>query len=721
MKRLINPVLFRKKVILIITFILIVVGLFSEVFMKQHPENIKPKMREGTITLKSGTRDRDVPEYSFIVDPQGLQFGYADYFQAYNDLPIGVQPQTSYPNLFSAGGVYIGYRTKSSAGVSQVNYSYINSSGIVEADISLGAVGYYVDLAIDDYTADPIMTWHGYIDADDTPDCFYTYDLYHLLGSHGLWKPPAIWLDMNNQQDLFPFPDDEFVWPIVKIGPSPLENMKRVYIYASNSTEGHGSVNYPSENVMFAYADFDYNDLNNQIDFDWTYQTIPELDAWNAEDPEWRRPYKAMAVHENIVIFFGFHVGYAAGPPYPEDKLFVLINENYGEGGFELIESDDWFFDMPNVENLFPTDNVKASISGTGHFNVTFKDNFSKVSFVGAMNLSFQEPDDPEWYYWPNANMYYPKEFIFDLNTQEFSFFDLYPQGANPADDLPMRPWDLDEDGIADELDPEGNPLWEMDWPIYYYEPDDAFHYNHYFMASNPDNGWLAAVWTDGNYAKLNYDGNEGYEDWNDISEIAIVVSRDNGETWSDPIFMNANTSDGNYVPQLNEMIPCFVYPAEYIEDLGDGHGKLHLFFLDDNSFGSYHSQSQGLDNGGTFQYAALDIDFDSYVSAENNNIILTSSLAQNYPNPFHLSGNNRTNSTMINFSLNEASDVRIEVYNMKGQKVKTLTNDFYTAADHHVTWDGTDDNNRNVSSGIYFYKMRTGGDVTAKKMILMR
>ena len=247
MKRLINPVLFRKKVILIITFILIVVGLFSEVFMKQHPENIKPKMREGTITLKSGTKNRDVPEYSFIVDPQGLQFGYADYFQAYNDLPIGVQPQTSYPNLFSAGGVYIGYRTKSSAGVSQVNYSYINSSGIVEADISLGAVGYYVDLAIDDYTADPIMTWHGYIDADDTPDCFYTYDLYHLLGSHGLWKPPAIWLDMNNQQELFPFPDDEFVWPIVKIGPSPLENMKRVYIYASNSTEGHGSVNYPTK------------------------------------------------------------------------------------------------------------------------------------------------------------------------------------------------------------------------------------------------------------------------------------------------------------------------------------------------------------------------------------------------------------------------------------------------------------------------------------------
>jgi len=184
---------------------------------------------------------------------------------------------------------------------------------------------------------------------------------------------------------------------------------------------------------------------------------------------------------------------------------------------------------------------------------------------------------------------------------------------------------------------------------------------------------------------------------------------------------MNANINDGNYVPQLDEMIPCFVYPADFIEDLGDDHGKLHLFFLDDYSFGSYHSGQHGQDIGGTFQYASLDIDFDSYVSAGDHNVVLSSFLAQNYPNPFCLTGDSRTNSTRIDFSINESDNVLIEIYNMKGQKVKTLTNDFYSANDHSVLWDGTNDNNRIVSGGIYFYKMRTGEDVTAKKMILMR
>ena len=62
-----------------------------------------------------------------------------------------------------------------------------------------------------------------------------------------------------------------------------------------------------------------------------------------------------------------------------------------------------------------------------------------------------------------------------------------------------------------------------------------------------------------------------------------------------------------------------------------------------------------------------------------------------------------------------------LDVYNVKGQKVKTLINEHRTAGQHSVVWNGTDDNNRKVSSGVYFYRMRNGKFSSTKKMILMK
>ncbi|MCK4311824.1 MAG: T9SS type A sorting domain-containing protein, partial [Candidatus Cloacimonetes bacterium] len=98
--------------------------------------------------------------------------------------------------------------------------------------------------------------------------------------------------------------------------------------------------------------------------------------------------------------------------------------------------------------------------------------------------------------------------------------------------------------------------------------------------------------------------------------------------------------------------------------------------------------------------------------------------LAGNYPNPFNpaVAGAGRSPETTINFALKEAGDVTIEVYNIRGEKVITLVNGYMEAAYHSVVWDGKDSSNRNVSSGIYFYKMKVGGRYTStRKMILMK
>jgi hypothetical protein len=88
--------------------------------------------------------------------------------------------------------------------------------------------------------------------------------------------------------------------------------------------------------------------------------------------------------------------------------------------------------------------------------------------------------------------------------------------------------------------------------------------------------------------------------------------------------------------------------------------------------------------------------------------------LAQNYPNPFNPT-------TRINFSLNKTADVSLEIYNVKGQKVRTLISGKLETGQHNVMWHGKDDNNQDVSSGIYFYKLRSGKLTKSKKMILLK
>ena len=90
--------------------------------------------------------------------------------------------------------------------------------------------------------------------------------------------------------------------------------------------------------------------------------------------------------------------------------------------------------------------------------------------------------------------------------------------------------------------------------------------------------------------------------------------------------------------------------------------------------------------------------------------------LSGNYPNPFNPS-------TTISFSLNteNTENTEIVIYNLKGQKVKTLVKDMLPAGNHQVIWNGKDDNGKQVSSGIYFYKLKTDNFEKTRKMILLR
>ncbi len=401
-----------------------------------------------------------------------------------------------------------------------------------------------------------------------------------------------------------------------------------------------------------------------------------------------------------------------------EDEIYVFYSDNYAEEGFEYI-STPYRFDVDNPQNQdgsYAFENLNGNpydlyftFVHSHHFNAIFTDNNTKIRFTAAFGLFGDDPDAEDDVYFVYA--IYPKEFIYDINNNEFSFFDLYPTGANPDNENPMLPWDLDEDGLVDEFDADGNVLWVNGWPIYFYDEDQAFHDNNFKLVKNEENGWLLALWQDGLYAKLANAGEPGYEEWLTVPEIAICISNDNGINWSEPFFMNSIDT-----PELVGMIPEYVYTGDIIEDLGDGHGKLHLMFLNDNDYGS-NVYGFGLPNGGTMTYASLDIDF-NYTSIEN--IEITSGqfeLSQNYPNPFNSSTTISFTSNNDQYRMNEKKV--IEIFNMKGQKIKRLS---ITDTQTSVVWNGTDEFNNKVASGIYLYKLNIDEKTrAAKKCLLLR
>jgi hypothetical protein len=88
--------------------------------------------------------------------------------------------------------------------------------------------------------------------------------------------------------------------------------------------------------------------------------------------------------------------------------------------------------------------------------------------------------------------------------------------------------------------------------------------------------------------------------------------------------------------------------------------------------------------------------------------------LSQNYPNPFNPT-------TRIEFSLPNASQVTLEVYNVIGEKVTTLVDARLEAGLHSVEWNSTSESGIHVASGIYFYRLNAGDHIETKKMILLK
>lgn len=181
----------------------------------------------------------------------------------------------------------------------------------------------------------------------------------------------------------------------------------------------------------------------------------------------------------------------------------------------------------------------------------------------------------------------------------------------------------------------------------------------------------------------------------------------------------------------------CDIDNDGYIDLLiGERCGK--IFHYKQNEIGSYSfglqtENFEGINVGEYSSPCCLDIYEDGYLDLligdktggihcyiqQNTNadddFLLNNIIVRNYPNPFNPE-------TKISFSIPENSNIELIIYNIKGQKVKTLAKIYFDKGNHSVIWNGKDSNDNLVGSGVYFYKLNVNGRTEAfKKCLLLK
>ncbi len=207
-----------------------------------------------------------------------------------------------------------------------------------------------------------------------------------------------------------------------------------------------------------------------------------------------------------------------------------------------------------------------------------------------------------------------------------------------------------------------------------------------------------------------------------------------------------------NFYSYQDEIFQVILYdPEYYITETGDGNIKFQYKEISNSDNGDNyatigienHSQTEGvlITFANIYPPTVHEISNDTailFTTSDMNNVhnddpIVQNQkieLYQNYPNPFNPSSARQVPSTTISFSLNEdqMKNARIEIYNLKGQLVKTLQcnncgngNNRYFRSTYSVVWDGTDQNNNYVSSGIYLYQLKVGKKIKDTRRMLLK
>ncbi len=224
-----------------------------------------------------------------------------------------------------------------------------------------------------------------------------------------------------------------------------------------------------------------------------------------------------------------------------------------------------------------------------------------------------------------------------------------------------------------------------MHMPTFAYDADNDHLYVVYNQFSE---NW--GTWYDSTNSGFTYPHFLGH------GEIYATASTDGGATWSKPDNLTNTPNFGESDPVVNNEVV---------------NGQLHIYYRGDADAGLQFNN--GSTNGSAAYYHAADVNPILSIG-DLNPIAKEFELEQNYPNPFNPT-------TSIKYTVSSLSDVQLNIYNVLGQKIKTLVNSAVQPGTHVAQWDGTNDDGFAVTSGVYIYEISGDFGKQSKKMVLMR
>ncbi len=224
----------------------------------------------------------------------------------------------------------------------------------------------------------------------------------------------------------------------------------------------------------------------------------------------------------------------------------------------------------------------------------------------------------------------------------------------------------------------------------------------------------------------------DGTDDSFSYDDIAIVEKGEDGSVFGDEEFYDyvvvEGSNDGvNWLPLADgyDSRANAQWLAKYNTEPNSAPDAalfvshtLHLrdtFAAGEKIFIRFRLHADPLTNGWGWVIDNLDIQPNATSVAELNDLPGQYVLSQNYPNPFNPE-------TMISYALPEKVEISLHIFNVRGQKVRTLVRDKkQDAGVYKLKWNGLDDRGLSVASGVYFYKLQTSKFVKTRKMSLIR
>ncbi|MBN2017128.1 MAG: hypothetical protein JW794_03190 [Candidatus Cloacimonetes bacterium] len=657
-----------------------------------------PDLKIVPFNTTSNRENYPVPDFSFKTVPTTIMTSYYDYMPgSYEGFPYGLQ------STIGSGYYLTWFGTASTTANRRQYYAYINSSGVNESwgtisnyDIWQG----YGNCTVHPATGDCFATWHEDGDATGYFGTTFVYDDYALLGIPGFWSTVTY---------LPPNLPDEYNWPYFYVGPSPMgTDYLRLYQVSKNFT--NDAWENPCEDMRIMYIDLENTptaDLSPMLNMaNWTTQW--PMYYWRYKSC---RPYsQAFAIdYENPgrVAIIGYAVWLEGdlGDMPVDEGFFVWESNDYGT----TWDGSNIHGDGPG-EIIYVVENIPQFEDNSG--NIVDE---VEVQLAGCHNTAVYDNDG-------SLHLTFLQQYGFTDDAGDFYYYNHFLPQAEAV--WTGTEWEYHEVPGMPGIDPwSGHTVpWEIvgnDTILYttvgfskYTGTSNIFHENNQRNTVNLDNNWMVQLWSDGTYVQLAEDGDPAYQAYAEHPILYISVSSDNGQTWSDVIELT-----DIYSTLYNFSNEITVYPnlSNHIVDMGNNYGLVYLYYYDDNSFGSFAQSGQGQNTGGQLNYCEVQILFPDSISidpAHYNPI----SLVSNNPNPFF-------ETTRINFTTKKTyQEAAIKIYNPKGQLINTLeVNHGGNPFEGFGIWNGKDLKGKDVTNGIYLYRVEVDGSSYVNKMLLAR